>query len=195
MNKLFKPFFGILFILALGLNCFGQQYYPNQPARRVAPQRYPAQPQRYQQQYPQRYPQQHLNPGYVRPVYPGTAVNRFPNAGRKVEAVKEAFIGRQLNLTSRQSRDFWPLYRQYVQDQTAIRILRRQNLMNSPNGTIKLEKDLAYETELVNIRKHYMDEFLKIIPPEKISELYKSEREFNDEMLKQLSERSIRAGN
>ena len=31
-------------------------------------------------------------------------------------------------------------------------------------------------------------------PPEKVSELYKSEREFNDEVLKQLSERSVKAG-
>ena len=43
--------------------------------------------------------------------------------------------------------------------------------------------------------KHYLDEFLRILPPEKISQLYKAEKEFNDEMLRQLSERSIRAGN
>jgi hypothetical protein len=53
---------------------------------------------------------------------------------------------------------------------------------------------LAYDTQLVQIRKHYRDEFLKILPPEKVSEIYKSEREFNDEVLRQLKERSVRAG-
>jgi len=48
---------------------------------------------------------------------------------------------------------------------------------------------------VVAIRKHYRDEFLKILPAEKVSELYKSEREFTDELIRQLSERSIRAGN
>ncbi len=87
------------------------------------------------------------------------------------------------------------MYRQYVQDQTAIRILKRQNnSTTSPDGTVQIDKELAYEQQLVEIRKHYRDEFLKILPPEKVSELYKSEREFNDEVLRQLSERSVRAG-
>jgi hypothetical protein len=31
-----------------------------------------------------------------------------------------------------------------------------------------------------------------VLPPEKVSELYKSEREFNDEVLRQLSERTVK---
>jgi hypothetical protein len=118
-----------------------------------------------------------------------------PNPGKRIELVKEGFISRQLKLNPDESRAFWPLYRQYVQDQTAIRILKRQNMSNSSaDGTKQIDLELQYETELVNIRKHYRDEFLKILPPEKVSELYKSERQFNDEVLKQLSERSVRAG-
>ncbi|HAL82887.1 MAG TPA: hypothetical protein DCO83_12145 [Mucilaginibacter sp.] len=73
-------------------------------------------------------------------------------------------------------------------------LIRENNSKTSPNGTRQIDNELKYETELVNIRKHYNDEFLKILPPQKVSELYKSEREFNDEVLKQLSERSVRAG-
>ena len=130
-----------------------------------------------------------------RPFRRYTAVKQ-PTPGRRVELVKESFISKQLKLTPEQSKAFWPLYRQYVQDQTAVRILKKQNLSNnSPDGTKQIDLELQYETELVNIRKHYRDEFLKILPPEKVSELYKSERAFNDEMLNILNERSIRAGN
>jgi Zn-dependent metalloprotease len=134
----------------------------------------------------------------MRPVQQGVPVRprSRPVAVRKIEQVKENYIGQRLNLTTDESKTFWPLYRQYVEDQTAVRILKRQNNSNnSPNGTEQIDKDLQYETELLNIRKHYKDEFLKILPPEKVSQLYKSEREFNDEVLRQLSERSVRAGN
>src|ERR1700710_1735146 len=132
MNKMIKPVFCILFLLAVSYNSFGQ--------RRV------------------RVP--------VRRPYPIARVTK-QNPGKRIELVKEAFIGRQLNLTSEQSKAFWPLYRQYVQDQTAIRILKRQNNSNnSPDGTVQIDKELAYEQQLVEIRKHYRDEFLKILPPE-----------------------------
>jgi hypothetical protein len=159
MNKLMKPVFGILFILAFG-------YSSTIAQRRI-----------------------HM------PVKRGYPINRANKPNRKIEEVKEGFIGRQLKLTSEQSKAFWPLYRQYVQELTAIRILRRLNNSDaSADGTVQIDKELAYETQIVDVKKHYRDEFLKVLPPEKVSELYKSEREFNDEMIKQLSDRSVRAG-
>ncbi len=115
---------------------------------------------------------------------------------KRLELIKENYISRRLNLTFNQARAFWPVYRQYVQDQTAIRIARQQLLnrstANDPNAPSQI---LELETELVNVRKHYLEEFMKMLPPEKVNELYKAEREFNDEMVRTLSERSIRAGN
>jgi hypothetical protein len=111
---------------------------------------------------------------------------------RRLEQIKESYIERRINLNVDQSRAFWPLYRQYVEEQTAVRILKRENNSdNSPNGTAQIDNELKYETELVNIRKHYRDEFLKILSPDQLSMLYKSEREFNDEMVKQLGERAV----
>lgn len=113
-----------------------------------------------------------------------------PAAGRKIEIAKENYIGIRMRFTHDEAKAFWPLYHQYVQDLTAVRILRRQNNSSgSPDGQKQIELELQYETELVNIRKRYRDEFLKILPPEKLSELYKSEHDFNDEVVKQLGER------
>ncbi|WP_428330187.1 hypothetical protein [Mucilaginibacter sp.] len=127
-------------------------------------------------------------------IAPRNAVR--PNGSvRKVQQVKEGFISQQLNLTPKESKQFWPLYRQYEEQLTAVRILKRINNSNSTtDGTAQIDRDLEYETQLVVIKKKYKDEFLKVLPPEKVSELYKSERQFNDEVLKQLSERSVRAG-
>ncbi|MDB4903047.1 MAG: hypothetical protein JWQ63_2328 [Mucilaginibacter sp.] len=160
MNKLIKPIFSILFILAISYNSFGQMRFREPVQRNITTNK----------------------------------VNK-PNPGKRVELVKEGFISKQLKLTSEESKTFWPIYHQYVQELTGVRILKRlNNSKTSPDGTEQIDKELAYETEMVNIRKHYRDEFLKILPPEKVSELYKSEREFNDEVLKQLSERSVKAG-
>ncbi|TWR27409.1 hypothetical protein FPZ43_13080 [Mucilaginibacter pallidiroseus] len=123
---------------------------------------------------------------------------RFRSASRnpKLEAAHERFIGQQLNLTDSESARFWPVYRKYQQELTAVRILKRLNNSSAQaNGTEQIDKEIEYDNQMVNIRKHYRDEFLKILPAEKVSELYKSERQFTDELFKQLSERSIRAGN
>lgn len=114
----------------------------------------------------------------------------------KLDAARNRFIEKQLALTDDEARKFWPLYSQYQQELTAVRILKRLNNSSSQaNGTEQIDKDLSYDSQMVAIRKHYRDEFLKILTAEKVSELYKSEREFTDELIRQLSERSIRAGN
>jgi hypothetical protein len=162
MSKLIKPVFGILFILALSFNGYTQMR-----VQRMPPQGIP-----------------------VRRGMPLNRVNR-PNPNRRIELVKEGFISRQLRLTPEESRAFWPLYRQYVQEQTAVRILKRINNSNtSTDGTGQIDRELDYESQLVEIKRHYRDEFLKILPPQKVSELYKSELQFNDEVVRQLSERN-----
>ena len=115
---------------------------------------------------------------------------------RRLEQIKESFLARRLNLTPDQSRAFWPVYRRYVQDQTAVRIAKRENLSTqTPNGSQQAVNELQYETELVNIRRQYLSEFMKILPPEQDSLLYTSERDFNDEVVRQLSERGVAPAN
>jgi hypothetical protein len=167
MNKLLKPIFCILLLLAC--TCGFAQVRMRVPVRRGYPLN--------------RMPQQ----------TPNRVIQTGP--GRKLEQVKETFIGQQLKLTPQESAAFWPLYRQYVQQLTAVRILKRMNNSDkSVDGTEQIRKDLEYESQLVAIKKQYSQQFLRILPPEKVSELYKSERQFNDEALRILSEKSIRAG-
>jgi hypothetical protein len=114
----------------------------------------------------------------------------------KLQAARDKFLAQQLALSSEESRKFWPLYRQYQEDLTAIKILKKQNNASTTvNGMDQIDKELEYDNQMVVIRKHYRDEFLKILSPEKVSTLYKSEDEFKNELIRQMSERSVRAGN
>lgn len=132
--------------------------------------------------------------GQLRPV-----IRRPPNfqqrvirgqAVQRVEIVKENYIGRRLNLTPEQAARFWPVYRRYQEAITAVRIKKRlNNTSATTDGAQQIRDELYYEEELVNIRKYYTDEFLKIVPPAKVSEMFKAEREFTDELIKQLRER------
>ena len=165
MGRLIRIVLGILIIMTVSYKGFGQ--------RRVL------------------VPVERFSP-VQRPVVRTT---KQPNGGRKMQAVKENFLSQRLDLTQKEAKAFWPLYRKYSEELTAVKILKRiNNSSASADGAQQVDQDLKYETQIVDIKKRYRDEFYKILPPEKVSILYKGEREFNDEALRILSERSVRAG-
>lgn len=108
----------------------------------------------------------------------------------KVRRAKEEFISRQLLLSPEQTNRFLIVYRRYEQEIGAVRVLKRLNLQSAPNGAEQLNKDAEYDRELFEIRNRYRQEFLKIMPPEKVSVIYKSETIFNDEVYRLSKERS-----
>ncbi|MGF7079922.1 hypothetical protein [Mucilaginibacter sp. UYCu711] len=122
----------------------------------------------------------------------GNNAVRAQNSGmRRVQVVKEAFLNQQLALTRAQAERFWPVYRRYQNELFEVRRLKRLNNSDAQaNGAEQVKKDLDYEAQLVDIKKHYNEEFMKILPPEKISQLIKSEREFNDELVRKLHEQN-----
>lgn len=116
--------------------------------------------------------------------------------GKRIELIKENYIAKRLNLPFQQARQFWPVYRRYVQDQTAIRLAKQDLLRNAPpDDPNTASKVLDLEAQLVNVRKQYLQEFMKILPPQKVTELFQAEREFANALMQQLSDRAARAGN
>jgi hypothetical protein len=109
----------------------------------------------------------------------------------RVLNVKERFIKKQLRLSPEQAQKFFPLYHEYQMELFNMQRLKRLNNSSvQPDGTAQVNKDLYYDTQIIKIKQRFKDDFLKILPPEKVSELYKSEREFNDELVRSLSERN-----
>ncbi len=117
--------------------------------------------------------------------------NPKPAGANKLNAIKNAYINKQMNLTPDEADRFWPVYDRYQQELTNVLRERRQNNSSpQPNGIDQVNREMSYDQQILNIKARYKDEFLRILPPDKVSVLYKSEREFKDELIKQLSERS-----
>lgn len=111
-----------------------------------------------------------------------------PNAGKRFEAVKRGYMAQQLALTAEQGDRFWPLYDQYQSELNTVLRLRRANNTSAQPGGDQFDKDLSYQQKIISIQKHYHDEFLKVLPPEKVTQLYKSESDFKFELLRRLKE-------
>jgi hypothetical protein len=166
MNKFYKHVFVVLLIL-----CISYTAYPQNVRMQLREQKTNSHMQLREQKFESK---------VARTQNPGT---------RRVQVVKEAFLNKQLALTSAQSERFWPMYRQYQNELSEVRRFKRLNNSDAQaNGAEQVKKDLDYEAQLVDIKKHYNEEFMKILPPEKISQLIKSEREFNDELVRKLHE-------
>jgi len=95
-----------------------------------------------------------------------------------------------MSLTPEEAERFWPVYDRYQTELENVFRERRQNNQNSANDLDQLNKDLYYEQKLVQIRKKYRDEFLRILPADKVAKLYQSEREFKNELIRHLREHS-----
>ena len=130
--------------------------------------------------------------GPPRPSYYNRPNNQNPE--RRVESVKINFLRARLNLSPEQASKFFPLYQEYQQELFNVRKLKRLNNLNAADGQEQVNKELMYENEMVQIKIKFNNAFLKVLTPDKVSELYKSEREFNDELVRQLSERNNRPG-
>lgn len=163
INKFSKPVFIILLIIASAYTVSAQRAnFRQQSFNRVSPVTTPA-------------------------------IDNSSNAGqaKRIQRIKENFIVRELELSSDQANKFLKLYRAWQNDMAQTRMLKRLN--NSPgqnSGAQQLDKDLSYDRKLIDIKEHYQNEFLKILTPEKVSKLYKSEQEFKDEIFKNLTERN-----
>jgi len=125
---------------------------------------------------------------------PITRQNRFNGQSApkptKIQQLKEDYISKRLALPPDQTIRFETLYLQYMQEKRAVQILRRINNSDAQaNGADQVNKALEYERELLEIKQRYTVEFSKIMPPEKVSVIFKSEQEFDTEAVRNIGER------
>ena len=162
MNKFSKPVFIILLITGLAYTGFAQRSSLRQQSfNRVSPV-----------------------PTQVNDNAPSV------DQARKLQRIKEKYFVDQLGLSSDQANSFLKIYRAWQNDMAEIRRLKRLNNSSAQsNGPAQLDKDLAYDRQLIDAKEHFQNEFLKVLSPEKLSRLYKSEQAFKDEIFRNLNER------
>jgi hypothetical protein len=96
-----------------------------------------------------------------------------------IEALKVAYITRQLNLTPEEAQKFWPVHNMYFEE---LKKTRRENLDN----------ELVFEEKALNVRKKYNSDFRKILMRnERVNKLFKLEKDFNNELRKELMNRRM----
>lgn len=92
----------------------------------------------------------------------------------RIQALKIAFITQRLDLSSDEAQRFWPVYRGYENE------LKQQMMLNRGGDVIDNEE------RMLNIRKHYRQEFVRVIGPAKTNRLFTAEKDFRTVLLRKL---------
>lgn len=106
---------------------------------------------------------------------------------------KISFLTDKLQLTPSEAQKFWPLYNELEQKRWEAQNLRRELEYKiqfsvaplSRNETIQLTRNFSSSMQKeAELGVKYNEEFLKVIPPEKVLLLYKSENDFRIHLLR-----------
>lgn len=73
--------------------------------------------------------------------------------GHSIEAIKIAYMTKQLGLSAEEAQRFWPVYNKYMDE---VKRARRENRSD----------ELAFEEKVLNVRKQYRGEFGKVFNDE-----------------------------
>lgn len=117
-----------------------------------------------------------------------------PGGRQRIESAKIGYITNRLNLTTDQAPQFWAIYNEYNGKKQELNKRLRQ-LRKEPNRTSMNDNQLvngiremnATKQKLADLDGEYTDRFLKVISPAQLSELYRTEQEFNRMLLNQLN--------
>lgn len=99
--------------------------------------------------------------------------------GSKLETLKIGYITKKLDLTPEEAQRFWPIYNNYSKEIREARIDQHKN-----KGNV-----LEAEENILAIRKKYNTEFEKVISTDKVNTFFKSEKEFNNYVQRELRQR------
>lgn len=111
----------------------------------------------------------------------------------RIRAAEIAYLSQKLDLTPDEAQKFWPLYNQYTKEvEILIAERRKKNKMPQPNSQPADDKELGYERRMLDIKTHYSQEFQKVLPPAKAGVVFRSEREFRNQLIRTIKDRQAR---
>ena len=107
----------------------------------------------------------------------GPPLQQGPRPHKNIQAIKVAFITRELNLTAEEAQKFWPLYNAYSESIKKIRIEQKQDV-------------LGFEEKALAGRKKLKAEMKKILVSEDRANIaMKIDRDFNEVLRNELKDR------
>jgi len=109
------------------------------------------------------------------------AAAQEPDGGARLQALKIAWLTKKLDLSPDEAQRFWPIYNKYTDEIRAIRQDQKQK--NTP--------EIEVEDKILGVRKKYNGEFSKALSADKANTFFRSERDFGNEIRKELQERRM----
>jgi Spy/CpxP family protein refolding chaperone len=112
----------------------------------------------------------------------------------KVEALRIAYITKELELTETEAQQFWPVFNEYQKKQDDARKDFKKKYNRDTDYNFETDKeaedyinaDIQFKVKEAELLKIYYEKIKKVLPVKKVAKLRHAEESFRQEMLKQL---------
>lgn len=124
--------------------------------------------------------------------YTSSQAQRADDRKERIKALKTAFITEELQLTSDQAQQFWPIYNELERELEALREQRQSGspeTMNDAQTEVWVRQQLDLEAQQIAVKRQYVDKFSKVLNWQQIAKLLKVEHRFKQELLRRMRER------
>ncbi len=129
------------------------------------------------------------------------SIKAQPKSDKKdrIQAIKVAYITEKINLSSKQSQQFWPLYNEYQNELRQLNQSRRKNPfiledMTDDELNIFVENKLKTEEQKIALQRTYLQNYKQVLSIRQIVRLYRAETSFKKELLRRAKERRASKG-
>ena len=125
-------------------------------------------------------------------VLPAFSQQMRDKVEEKVKIQRIAFITQRLSLTETEAQQFWPVFNEFTEKLQQIRKKQKPDKPFDELSDADVEKMIAgqfdQDTREIDLKKEYFQKLKKVISVKKIAKLYKAEKDFRGELVKQLQE-------
>jgi hypothetical protein len=129
-------------------------------------------------------------------VHTVLSIQAQPKSDKKdrIQAIKVAYITEKINLSSKQSQQFWPLYNEYQNELKQLNQSLRKNQfiledMTDDELNIFVENKLKTEEQKIALQRTYLQNYKQVLSIRQIVRLYRAETSFKKELLRRAKER------
>lgn len=128
------------------------------------------------------------------------SVEALPQRGQRthmqrIQAERIAFITSELDLTTAESKEFWPVYNEFEKKRNSLLEERRslisrfsENMerMSAEEISGLVDRFIELRAEDAKLHREYHNKFRDIFSPERVMLLYLAEEEFRNNLLRRL---------
>jgi hypothetical protein len=119
-------------------------------------------------------------------------------AQERIKNLRIAYISEKLGLTSAQAEKFWPIYHEYAQERTKLRVELKtiRSDINKTNPDVTRQKELIdqglkIKQRELDLEKTYSSRLLQVIDAQQMLNLQKAEQDFRNMVYNTLQQKRL----